>query len=88
MRTVAQSDAITSLPSLLDEVNEQPIVISRQGRDVAALVSIEDFNLVQRLNWKRMDNISKRAEGRVAEHAAELNITVDELIDRLLREDE
>lgn len=88
MRTVAQSEAIATLPALLDEVEQQPVVISREGRQVAALVSMKNYELMRRLNWERIDDISKQAEARIDRNAAKLGITSEQLVERLLRDDD
>jgi prevent-host-death family protein len=88
MRTVGQSEAIATLPKLLDEVEQQSVVISREGQEIAALVSIEDFARVRKLNLDRIDEISRKAEARIERHAAELGIAPEQLVERLLRDDE
>jgi PHD/YefM family antitoxin component YafN of YafNO toxin-antitoxin module len=79
MRTVAQSEAIATLPALLDEVEQQPVVISRGGEQVAALVSMKNFEAMRRLNWERMDQISREAGARLDARAAELGISPEQL---------
>jgi PHD/YefM family antitoxin component YafN of YafNO toxin-antitoxin module len=88
MRNVAQSEAIATLPTLLDEVERQPVVISRGGQQIAALVSMKNYELMRRLNWERINDISKEAEARLDAHANELGISPERLVERLLRDDE
>jgi PHD/YefM family antitoxin component YafN of YafNO toxin-antitoxin module len=88
MRTVAQSEAIAMLPALLDEIEQQPVVISREGHQVAALVSMKNYEMMRRLNWERMDEISRAAAARIDAHATELGISTERLVERLLRDDE
>jgi len=88
VRTVGQSEAIATLPKLLDEVEQQPVAISREGQEVAVLVSMKGYEAVRRANWERMNAISEEASARVDAHAAELGISPEELVERLLRDDE
>ena len=88
MRAVAQSEAIATLPALLDDVERQAVAISRGGQKIAALISIREYEQMRRLNWERMDQISREAEARVDAHAAELEMTPEQLVERLLRNDE
>jgi len=88
MRTVGQSEAIATLPKLLDEVVQQSVVISREGREIAALVSMKDFAEMRKFNLERIDEISRKAKARIDSHAAELGITPEQLVERLLRDDE
>jgi PHD/YefM family antitoxin component YafN of YafNO toxin-antitoxin module len=88
MRTVAQSEAIMMLPTLLDEIEQQPVVISREGQQIAALVSMKNYEMMRRLNWERMDEISRAAEARIESHAAQLGISSEQLIENLIRDDE
>jgi PHD/YefM family antitoxin component YafN of YafNO toxin-antitoxin module len=76
------------LPALLDEIEQEPVVISREGQQVADLVSMKNYEMMRRLNWERMDEISKAAEARIDAHAAELGISSEQLVEQLLREDE
>lgn len=45
MKSASAGEAAASLQSLLDEVGDGPVIITRDGRPVAALVSIEDEDL-------------------------------------------
>ena len=80
MRAVAQSEAIATLPALLDDVERQAVAISRGGQKIAALISIREYEQMRRLNWERMDQISREAEARVDAHAAELEMTPEQLV--------
>ncbi len=84
MLTLAQSELGETAAKLLREANGRPVVITDGDREVAALVSIEYLGEVKKLALARMEEIAQSASSRVESHAAELGITPDELVDRLL----
>src|SRR5882757_471924 len=88
MRTIAQSELGETAARLLKEANGQAIVIRDGQREVGALVSMQDFERVRRMDLEELDRISKEAGARIDAHAAELGISSEELVERLLRDDE
>jgi prevent-host-death family protein len=84
MRTIAQSEAIATLPALLDEVERQPVVISREGQDVAALVSMKDYELVRQANVKKFLDLCDRVAKQIAAKAEEEGRSVEEVAQYLL----
>jgi prevent-host-death family protein len=87
MRTVAQSEAIATLPKLLDEVERQSVVISREGQEVAALVSMKNYELVRKANIKAFLELCDQMGDEIAAKAAEEGIPVEE-VQRYLLSDE
>lgn len=68
MRYVSASDAKQKLAALLDAAQREPVMIRRQKRDVAVVLSAEEYVRVCDLNRKEFqrftDRVSKRAVQR------------------------
>lgn len=68
MRSVSATDAKQRLAALLDAAQREPVVIRRQKRDVAALLSPQEYNRLQALNaaeFQRFcDRVAEGAEAR------------------------
>jgi len=89
MTTVAQDDALVSVPAWIAATAVGPVLIQHDGQLVAALVSMEDFESVRKAYADRAlaafeGDIAHSAISRVETHAVELGITPEELVDRLL----
>ncbi len=50
MRTVTASEAKQALASVIDSVAREPVVIQRQKRDVAVMMSIQEYERLVHLN--------------------------------------
>ena len=83
MKTVAATDAKNRLGAILDEAQREPIVIRRQERDIAVVLSMADY---ERL---RAGNIQAFLELRnqVAAEAAANGLT-EERLNQLLADDD
>lgn len=86
MRTVSQDEASQRLPDLLREANRQSVVICEAERELGALISMEDYEIVRAARRREFDRICAETSANVAAHAAELGISVDELTAQLLEE--
>ena len=68
MRTVSATDAKQRLAALLDAAQREPILIRRQNRDVAVIMSAEEYERIRRSNVaelrKTMDRIGAEAASR------------------------
>lgn len=82
MKSIDEAEAQARLDEILDEAQRQPIVIRRQGRESAIVLSLVEF---ERL---RSDNIRAFLELRdaVAREANEAGLTEEGII-QLLNED-
>ena len=82
MKSIDEAEAQARLDEILNEAQRQPIIIRRQGKEAAILLSLVEF---ERL---RSDNIRAFLELRndVARDANEAGLTEATLI-RLLNED-
>ncbi|MDQ2924529.1 MAG: type II toxin-antitoxin system Phd/YefM family antitoxin [Acidobacteriota bacterium] len=69
MRTVSQSDALATLPALIDGLKSQSVIIQRDGEAVAVIVAPEEFELIRRQKAQRlfdsMDAIAESVESNV-----------------------
>jgi prevent-host-death family protein len=68
MRTVSATDAKQRLAALLDAAQREPVLIRRQNRDVAVIMSAEEYERIRRINIdeleRTMDRISAQAAAR------------------------
>jgi prevent-host-death family protein len=65
MRTVSATDAKQRLAALLDAAQREPVLIRRQNRDVAVIMSAEEYQRIRRVNIaelkRTMDDIGAEA---------------------------
>jgi prevent-host-death family protein len=71
MRHVSATEAKQRLAALLDAAQREPVVIRRQKRDVAVLLSPEEYNRLRALNAAEF----QRFCDRVAKNAAARGLT-------------
>ncbi|MGA9510249.1 MAG: type II toxin-antitoxin system Phd/YefM family antitoxin [Candidatus Sulfotelmatobacter sp.] len=68
MKTVSATDAKQRLAALLDAAQREPVLIRRQNRDVAVIMSAQEYERIRRINIdeleRTMDRISARAAAR------------------------
>jgi prevent-host-death family protein len=65
MKTVSASDAKQRFAALLDAAQREPVLIRRQNRDIAVIISPEEYERIRRSNvdqlLQTMDRISEQA---------------------------
>ena len=84
MKTMAASDARKSFARVLDDAAREPVVIRRRGRDVAVVLSMQDYErLVHLKNKAEFQRLCDRIGQRTA--AAGMN---DERLAELLHDDD
>ena len=68
MKTVSATDAKQRLAALLDAAQREPVLIRRQNRDVAVIMSAEEYQRIRKLNIaelkQTMDRIGDQASAR------------------------
>ena len=68
MRYVSASDAKQKLASILDAAQREPVMIRRQKRDVAVLLSAQEYERVCATNREEFlrfsDRVSKKAKAQ------------------------
>lgn len=81
MRTVSATDAKQRLAALLDAAQREPVLIRRQNRDVAVIMSAEEFERMRDLNvaeWQRFcDRVATQAKARGLSAAGLKNLLRD-----------
>ncbi len=82
MRYVSATDAKQSLAALLDAAQREPVMIRRQKRDVAVLLSPREYDRLRALNA----NEFQRFCDRVGESAAGRGLTEEKLSELLADE--
>ncbi|MBX3302380.1 MAG: type II toxin-antitoxin system Phd/YefM family antitoxin [Nitrospira sp.] len=68
MRYVSASDAKQKLAAILDAAQREPVMIRRQKRDVAVLLSAQEYERVCAMNREEFlrfsDRVSKKAKAQ------------------------
>jgi prevent-host-death family protein len=82
MRYVSATDAKQRLAALLDAAQREPVVIRRQKRDVAVILSPQEYDRLRALNIDEFERFCDR----VAEQAAARGLTEAKLA-AILRDD-
>lgn len=81
MQYVSATDAKQSFAATLDMAQREPVVIRRQNRDVAVLISVQDYARLTQLNLEEFQAF--RTE--VSSKAQERGLTQEELDELLER---
>jgi prevent-host-death family protein len=66
MRTVSATDAKQRLAALLDAAQREPVVIRRQNRDVAVIMSAEEYERMRDLNNAEFQQFCDRVGSKAA----------------------
>lgn len=83
MRTVTASEARQGLAEIIETVRREPVVIQRQKRDVAVVMSMDEYERLVNLNVTEF----RRFCDRVGAKAQEAGMTTEVLQDLLGSED-
>jgi len=74
MRSVSATEAKQHLAALLDAAQREPVVIRRQNRDVAVIMSAEEYARIRDLNAAELqrfcDRVADQARARGLDQAA------------------
>ena len=79
MKSVAATEAKNRLGAILDEAQREPIVIRRQGRDIAVVMSMADYERLRAGNIQAFLDL----RNEVAAHAAARGLTEERLAELL-----
>ena len=66
MRYVTATDAKQRLAALLDAAQREPVMIRRQKRDVAVLLSPQEYDRLRAFNTAEFDRFCDRVAGKAA----------------------
>ena len=66
MRYVTATDAKQRLAALLDAAQREPVMIRRQKRDVAVLLSPQEYDRLRALNAAEFERFCDRVAGKAA----------------------
>lgn len=79
MKTVSATEAKQRFAAIVDAAQREPVFIRRQNRDVAVLLSREEYDRIRGANVDELDRLCER----VSKQAAERRLTDDILADLL-----
>lgn len=83
MKTVAATEAKNRLGAILDEAQREPIVIRRQDRDIAVVLSMADYERLRSGNERAFLDLRKD----VAAEATAKGLTDERLVELLADDD-
>jgi prevent-host-death family protein len=81
MKTVSATDAKQRFAAVIDAAQREPVRIRRQNRDVAIVMSSEEYDRIRGANIEELDRLCER----VSKQAAERGLT-DEILADLLKD--
>ena len=79
MRYVSATEAKQSLAAVLDAAQREPVIIRRQQRDVAVVLSVQEYARLTALNVEEF----QRFCDRIGERAKARGLTEEKLADML-----
>lgn len=82
MQTVSATHAKQNFAAMLDQSQREPVHIQRHERDVAVLVSAEEFEQIRKMRVEELIRLSEE-NGRYAESQG----MTDELLEKLLADE-
>jgi len=81
MRSVSATDAKQRLAALLDAAQREPVVIRRQNRDVAVIMSAEEYERIRGINNAELKRLCDRVSAQAAARGLTEKILADILKD-------
>jgi prevent-host-death family protein len=64
MTTISATEAKQRFAALLDAAQREPVRIQRNNRDIAVLVSIEDFEEMRKNRWSEVNRLMDLASAQ------------------------
>ena len=81
MTSVSATEAKQRFAAIIDAAQREPVRIRRQKRDVAVILSAEEYDRIRGANIEELDRLCER----VSKQAAERGLT-DEILAELLKD--
>ncbi|WPF88880.1 type II toxin-antitoxin system Phd/YefM family antitoxin [Cyanobacterium aponinum AL20118] len=82
MQFVTATEAKQTFASVIDKAQREPVVIRKQNRDVAVIMSMEDYNRITRTNIQEFQQF----RANIGRKAQENGLTED-ILNELLKDD-
>jgi prevent-host-death family protein len=82
MRSVSATHAKQNFAAVLDSAQREPVVIRRHNRDVAVVVSPEDFEKIRRANILELQALADRVGNRAASLGMNEQVLAELLADK------
>jgi prevent-host-death family protein len=60
MKTVSATDAKQRLAALLDDAQREPVLIRRQNRDIAVIISVKEYERIRKSNIEEFQKFCDR----------------------------
>jgi prevent-host-death family protein len=83
MQIVSATEAKQSFGAVIDKAQREPVMIRKQNRDVAVIMSIENYQRITRINIQEFQHF----RNTISQKAQKRGLT-DEKLQELLTEDE
>ena len=77
MKSVSATEAKQRFAALIDTAQREPVVIRRQNRDVAVIVSAEEYERVRRANIEEFQKFCDRVGAEAARRGMTEEILAD-----------
>jgi antitoxin Phd len=81
MKTVSATDAKQRFAALLDAAQREPVLIRRQDRDVAVMISAEEYERIRRINVEEFQKFCDRVGAEAVQRGMTEGILADILKD-------